>query len=65
MRKAIVEPVFGQIKEWRAWVPTVPAARVAKSASGMEMICLTQNLLKLFWSGLSLDVLGKTRGSHA
>jgi hypothetical protein len=47
MRKAIVEPVFGQIKE-------VPGFRrfslrgLVKVAAEWDFVCLTHNLLKLF-----------------
>lgn len=50
MRKAIVEPVFGQIKEARGfrrfWLRGVEKVRAE-----WDLICLTHNLLKLFRSG--------------
>ena len=52
MRKAIVEPVFGQTKEWRGFRRF--SFRGLRSV-GLEwkLICLTSNILKLFRSGWS------------
>ena len=50
MRKAIVEPVFGQIKEWRGFRRF--SLRGGSSVRlEWKLICLTGNLLKLFRSG--------------
>ena len=53
-RKAIVEPVFGQIKQSRGFRQSsfrgLPAVR-----HEWEIICLTHNLLKLFRAGLSFQ----------
>jgi hypothetical protein len=50
MRKAIVEPVFGQIKEPRRF-RRFSFRETAKVRAGWKLICLTHNLLKLFRSG--------------
>jgi hypothetical protein len=50
MRKAIVEPVFGQIKEWRGFRRFLPRG-LHKVRAEWKLICLTHNLLKLFRSG--------------
>ena len=50
MRKAIVEPVFGQIKEWRGFRRFLLRG-LQKVRAEWELICLTHNLLKLFRSG--------------
>jgi len=50
MRKAIVEPVFGQIKEWRGFRRFLLRG-LQKVRSEWKLICLTHNLLKLFRSG--------------
>jgi transposase len=50
MRKAIVEPVFGQIKEWRGFRRF--SLRGLDNVRGeWKLVCLTHNLLKLFRSG--------------
>lgn len=49
-RKAIVEPVFGQIKDARG-IRAFLFRGVAKVAAEWDLICLTHNLLKLFRSG--------------
>lgn len=50
-RKSIVEPVFGQIKEFRGFRRFL--LRGLENVSGeWDLICLTHNLLKLFRSGL-------------
>ena len=50
MRKAIVEPVFGQIKEQRGFrrFSLRGADNVRRE---WKLVCLTSNLLKLFGSG--------------
>jgi hypothetical protein len=49
-RKAVVEPVFGQIKEVRGFRHF--SLRGLERVSGeWQLICLTHNLLKLFRSG--------------
>ena len=50
MRKAIVEPVFGQIKERRGF-RRFSFRGAAKVRAEWDLICLTHNLLKLFRSG--------------
>jgi len=50
MRKAIVEPVFGQIKEWRGF-RRFRLRGLDKVSAEWKLICLTHNLLKLFRSG--------------
>ena len=50
MRKAIVEPVFGQIKERRGF-RRFSFRGVAKVGLEWKLICMTGNLLKLFRSG--------------
>lgn len=50
MRKAIVEPVFGQIKEWRGFRRFLLRGW-QKVRAEWRLICLTHNLLKLFRSG--------------
>lgn len=52
MRKAIVEPVFGQIKEVRGF-RRFSMRGLTKVKAEWSMICLTHNLLKLFRSGWS------------
>ena len=47
MRKAIVEPVFGQIKEGRGF-RRFSFRGLAQGAAEWTLICLTHNLLKLF-----------------
>ncbi len=47
MRKAIVEPVFGQIKEGRGF-RRFSFRGLAQVAAEWTFICLTHNLLKLF-----------------
>ena len=53
MRKAIVEPVFGQIKEWRGFRRFLLRG-LQKVRAEWKLICLTHNLLKLFRSGRAL-----------
>ncbi len=50
MRKAIVEPVFGQIKEWRRF-RRFGMRGLDKVNAEWNLICLTHNLSKLFRSG--------------
>jgi len=52
LRKAVVEPVFGQIKEERGFRRFLLRGRVKVEAE-WKMICATHNLLKLFRSGWS------------
>ncbi len=54
MRKAIVEPVFGQIKEARGFRRFSFRGRLAV-AREWDLICLTHNLLKLFRAGVRLQ----------
>lgn len=49
MRKAIVEPVFGQIKEWRRF-RRFGMRGLDKVSAEWNLICLTHNLSKLFRS---------------
>lgn len=49
-RKAIVEPVFGQIKEARGF-RRFSMRGLAKVKAEWTLVCLTHNLLKLFRSG--------------
>lgn len=55
MRKAIVEPVFGQIKEWRGFRRFLLRG-LQKVRAEWKLICLTHNLLKLFRSGGALQM---------
>ena len=50
LRKGIVEPVFGQIKEIRCF-RRFAFRGVVKVRAEWQLICLTHNLLKLFRSG--------------
>src|SRR5208283_4667309 len=52
LRKAVVEPVFGQIKEARGFRRFLLRGW-AKVQAEWQMICATHNLLKLFRSGWS------------
>jgi hypothetical protein len=54
MRKAIVEPVFGQIKEWRGF-RRFSLRGLDNVRSEWKLVCLTHNLLKLFRSGYVLE----------
>jgi transposase len=56
MRKAIVEPVFGQIKECRQF-RRFSFRGIAKVRAEWKLVCLTHNLLKLFRSGKGLQLL--------
>ena len=48
LRKSIVEPVFGQIKEARG-IRRFRLRGLLKVTSEWKLICATHNLLKLFW----------------
>jgi hypothetical protein len=50
MRKAIVEPVFGQIKEARGF-RRFSLCGLDNVRREWKLVCLTSNLLKLFGSG--------------
>jgi hypothetical protein len=50
MRKAIVEPVFGQIKEWRGF-RRFSLRGLENVRAECKLVCLTGNLLKLFRYG--------------
>ena len=52
MRKAVVEPVFGQIKEARGFRKFLLRG-LEKVQAEWKLICVTHNLLKLFQSGWS------------
>lgn len=54
MRKAIVEPVFGQIKEWRGF-RRFSLRGLDNVRHEWTLVCLTHNLLKLFRSGYVLE----------
>jgi hypothetical protein len=53
-RREIVEPVFGQIKQWRGFRQFLMRG-LAKTRAEWRLICLTHNLLKLFRFRLSLQ----------
>ncbi len=52
LRKAVVEPVFGQIKEGRGFRRFLLRG-LTKVQAEWKLICATHNLLKLFQSGWS------------
>ena len=52
-RREIVEPVFGQIKQWRGFRQFLLRG-LAKTRAEWRLICLTHNLLKLYRFRLSL-----------
>jgi hypothetical protein len=56
MRKAVVEPVFGQIKERRGFRRFLLRG-LKKVEAEWHMICLTHNLLKLFRAGVCPQTL--------
>lgn len=56
MRKAIVEPVFGQIKECRGF-RRFSFRGIVKVRAEWKLVCLTHNLLKLFRSGKGSPLL--------
>lgn len=49
-RREIVEPVFGQIKQWRGFRQFLLRG-LAKTRAEWRLICLTHNLLKLYRAG--------------
>ena len=53
MRKAIVEPVFGQIKAARG-IRAFLLRGLEKTQAEWKLVCATHNLLKLFRAGLRL-----------
>ena len=55
MRKAIVEPVFGQTKEWRGF-RRFSFRGLGRVGLEWKLICLTGNILKLFRSGWSPEM---------
>lgn len=55
MRKAIVEPVFGQIKEWRRF-RSFSLRGLQNVRAEWKLVCLTHNLLKLFRSGYAFQM---------
>jgi DDE family transposase len=55
MRKAVAEPVFGQIKEQRSFRRFLLRG-LKQVDSEWQMICATHNLLKLYRSGWSLQI---------
>jgi transposase len=57
MRKAVVEPVFGQIKEQRGFRRFLLRG-LAKVGAEWKIICATHNLLKLFQSGWRPQMAG-------
>lgn len=60
MRKAVVEPVFGQIKAQRGLRGFSFRGR-EKVAAEWQIICLTHNLLKLFRAGVPAAGLGELK----
>ena len=58
MRKAVVEPVFGQIKERRGFRRFLFRG-LKKVEAEWQIICLTHNLLKLFRAGVCPQALAK------
>jgi transposase len=56
MRKAIVEPVFGQVKECRGF-RRFSLRGLENVKAEWKLVCLTHNLLKLFRSGKGLHVM--------
>jgi len=57
MRKAIVEPVFGQIKHWRGF-RRFRLRGLSQVQAEWQLICLTHNLLKLFRSRCTVLQMG-------
>jgi len=53
-RREIIEPVFGQIKQWRGFRQFLLRG-LTKTRAEWRLICLTHNLLKLYRSRLSLQ----------
>ena len=60
MRKAIVEPVFGQVKEARGFRRFSFRGLVEVTAE-WDLVAWTHNLLKLFRSGWTLERAGQER----
>lgn len=58
MRKAVVEPVFGQIKERRGFRRFLFRG-LQKVEAEWQIICLTHNLLKLFRAGVCPQALAR------
>jgi len=58
-RKAVVEPVFGQIKEARG-IRRFSFRGMPKVLAEWDIICLTHNVLKLFRAGACLRAVGAT-----
>lgn len=58
-RKAVVEPVFGQIKEARG-IRRFSFRGMQKVLAEWDIICLTHNVLKLFRAGACLRAVGAT-----
>jgi hypothetical protein len=56
MRKAIVEPVFGQIKEQRGFRRFSLRGK-QNVRSEWRLVCTVSNLLKLFRSGWVLEMV--------
>jgi len=56
-RREIVEPVFGQIQQWRCLRQFLMRG-LAKTRAEWRLICLTHNLLKLYRFRLSLQTTG-------
>jgi hypothetical protein len=54
LRKQIVEPVFGQIKEARNF-RHFSFRGLENCQQEWDLVCLTHNLLKLFRSGLAVN----------
>lgn len=55
MRKAIVEPVFGQVKECRRF-RRFSLRGLQKVRAEWKLVCFTHNLMKLFRSGYALQM---------
>jgi hypothetical protein len=55
MRKAIVEPVFGQIKEWRGF-RRLSLRGQENAKAEWRLVCATHNLLKLFRFGSTFQM---------
>jgi ABC-2 type transport system ATP-binding protein/transposase len=55
MGKAIIEPVFGQIKEWRRF-RRFSLHGLENIRAELKLVGLTHNLLKLFRSGYGFEM---------
>jgi hypothetical protein len=64
LRKQIVEPVFGQIKDARR-IRAFLLRGLGKVQAEWQLICATHNLLKLFRAGLPYPKLSKTLKIHS